>query len=43
MHNVLLRKTIYHKAMLYISNDREYNIFFDYITFNTLSKTSDLL
>ena len=30
-------------VMLYTSKDREKNIFFDNITFNTLSKTSDLL
>ena len=36
-------ETIYRRVMLYTSNDRENNIFSDDITFNTLSKTSDLL
>ena len=36
-------ETIYRKVMLYTSKDREKNIFSDDITFNTLSKTFDLL
>ena len=36
-------ETIYRRVMFYTSKDREKNIFSDDITFNTLSKTSDLL
>ena len=36
-------ETIYRRVMLYTSKDREKNIFSDDITFNTVSKTSDLL
>ena len=36
-------ETIYRRVMLYKSKDREKNIFSNDISFNTLSKTSDLL
>ena len=36
-------ETIYRRVMLYASKDREKNIFSGDITFNTLSKSSDLL
>ena len=36
-------ETIYRRVVLYTSKDREKNIFSDDITFNTVSKSSDLL
>ena len=36
-------ETVYGIVMLYTSKDREKNLFSDDITFNTASKTSDLL
>ena len=36
-------ETIYLRVLLYTSKDREENIFSDDITFNTVSKVSDLL
>ena len=36
-------ETIYRRVILYTSKDREKNIFSDDITFNTVSKSSDLL
>ena len=36
-------ETIYRRVMLYTSKDGENNILSDDITFNTLSKSSDLL
>ena len=36
-------KTIYGSVMLYTSKDGEKNMFYDDITFITLSKSSDLL
>ena len=36
-------ETIYCRVLLYTSKDREENIFSDDITFNTVSKVSDLL
>ena len=36
-------ETIYRRVLLYTSKDREENIFSDDITFNTVSKVSDLL
>ena len=36
-------ETIYRRVLLYTSKDREETIFSDDITFNTVSKVSDLL
>ena len=36
-------ETIYHRVLLYTSRDGEKNIFSNDITFNTVSKVSDLL
>ena len=36
-------ETIYRRVLLYTAKDREENIFSDDITFNTVSKVSDLL
>ena len=36
-------KKMYHKILLYTSKDREKNIFSDDITYNTVSKVSDLI